>query len=87
MGVPLYIWEKDWYYAWMAMTKRHFGVLMVIIQQWWSPTTVKISGDASVRGQLRRTPDGRLEADFPERILILANHQVCGIFPRAADKY
>lgn len=76
-ALPLYLWDKDWYYAWQALLKKHFSVLMVIIQQWWSPTNVIVTGDKSVRGQLRRTSDGRLEAHFPERILILANHQVC----------
>lgn len=37
---------------------------------------VRISGDASVAGQLRKTPDGRVECLFPDRLVMIANHQV-----------
>jgi hypothetical protein len=76
MGAPLYFYDKDLYYAWMAMTKQHFGLVITTMTQWWSPTTVRISGDKSVRGQLRQAADGRIECDFPERIVLIANHQV-----------
>lgn len=36
---------------------------------------VRISGDASVAGQLRKTEDGRAECDFPQRLIMIANHQ------------
>lgn len=76
LGTPLYLFQKDWYYAWMAFTKQHFGLLITTMTQWWSPTLVRISGDETVRGQLRQTADGRLECDFPERLILIANHQV-----------
>ena len=44
--------------------------------QWWAPTTVRISGDSSVRGQLLKTTDGSLYCDFPERMIMIANHQI-----------
>jgi hypothetical protein len=37
---------------------------------------MRISGDASVRGQFKKTKDGRLECDFPERMVVVSNHQV-----------
>ena len=61
----------------MSWTKQSFGLLITTLCQWWSPTTLRISGDKSVRGQLSQTRDGRLQCRFPERIVILANHQVC----------
>ncbi|KAF2086806.1 acyltransferase-domain-containing protein [Saccharata proteae CBS 121410] len=76
IGAPLYFLNRDWYYAWMALTKQHFGLLITTMTQWWSPTVVRISGDESMRGQLRKTEDGRLETDFPERIILIANHQI-----------
>lgn len=79
LGCPLYLINKDYYYAFMAWTKQCFGLFMTTICQWWSPTTVRISGDSSVSGQLRQTPDGRLECAFPERIVLLANHQVSDV--------
>lgn len=40
---------------------------------------MRVSGDESVAGQLRKTADGRIECDFPERMIMVANHQVRGI--------
>lgn len=37
---------------------------------------IRVSGDESVVGQLKRTADGRLECHFPERLVMIANHQV-----------
>jgi len=76
LGVPLYWYNKDLYYAYMALTKQSFGIFVTTLTQWWSPTVVRISGDASVAGQLRKTPDGRVECHFPDRIVMIANHQV-----------
>ncbi|KIW00727.1 uncharacterized protein PV09_07712 [Verruconis gallopava] len=73
---PLYFYDKDLYYAWMAVTKQHFGLLAVTMQQWWSPTTVRVSGDKSVQRQLTQVSDGRLECDFPERMVLIANHEL-----------
>ncbi|KAI9679086.1 MAG: hypothetical protein M1829_001756 [Trizodia sp. TS-e1964] len=76
LGIPLYFLNRDFYYAYMARTKESFGLLVTTMTQWWSPTVVRISGDASVRGQLRLRKDGRLECQFPERIVLIANHQL-----------
>lgn len=76
LGSPLYFINKDLYYAYMSLTKRSFGIVIACTTQWWSPTTVRISGDASVAGELRKTADGRLECNFPNRLVMIANHQV-----------
>ncbi|KAF2654235.1 acyltransferase-domain-containing protein [Lophiostoma macrostomum CBS 122681] len=76
IGAPLYFYHRDWYYAWMAMTKQQFGLCLTTVTQWWAPVTMRISGDESVRGQLRKTEDGRLECDFPERMVLISNHQI-----------
>ena len=44
--------------------------------QWWAPTVVRISGDSTVRGQLLHTIEGSLICDFPERMILIANHQI-----------
>lgn len=75
-GVPLYFINRDYYYAYMALSKQSFGLLITTITQWFSPTVVRISGDKSVRGQLSRTQDGFLQTDFPERLVMIANHQL-----------
>ena len=76
IGAPLYFFNKDYYYAWMAMTKRNFGVLSTMMNQFWAPVTFRLSGDKSVRGQIRMTKNGNLECDFPERLVLIANHQI-----------
>jgi 1-acyl-sn-glycerol-3-phosphate acyltransferase len=76
LGSPLYFFNKDYYYAYMALTKQSFGLLITTITQWFSPTLIHVSGDASIRGQLKQTSDGRLETAFPERLILIANHQL-----------
>ena len=76
IGVPLYWLNRDLYYAYMAMTKQSFGIFVATLTQWWAPTPVRVSGDASVAGQIKRTEDGRVELSFPGRVVLIANHQV-----------
>ncbi|KAL9601183.1 MAG: hypothetical protein Q9219_002683 [cf. Caloplaca sp. 3 TL-2023] len=76
LGSPLYFINRDYFYAYMALTKQSFGIFIITITQWFSPTTIRVSGDASVRGQLVQAKDGRLETRFPERLVMIANHQL-----------
>lgn len=77
LGAPLYFVSKEWYYAWMAVTKQYFGLLITTMTQWWSPTIVRISGDKSVKGLLhQKAAAGLLELDFGERAVLMANHQI-----------
>jgi len=76
LGAPLYFFNQDYFYAYMALTKQSFGIVVITLTQWFSPTLVRVSWDPSLRGQLRKTKDGRLETDFPERMVLIANHQI-----------
>ncbi|KAK4128013.1 acyltransferase-domain-containing protein [Parathielavia appendiculata] len=76
IGAPLYWINRELYYAYMSLTKRSFGVMITTMTQWWGPTTIRISGDASVAGQIRKTEDGLVEFLFPERMIMIANHQI-----------
>ena len=76
LGTPLYIINRDYYYAYMALTKQSFGLLITTLTEWFSPTLIRVSGHPSVRGQLRKTKDGLLETDFPERLVLIMNHQL-----------
>ena len=76
LGSPLYLINRDYYYAYMALTKQSFGILITTITAWFSPTVIRVSGDKSVRGQLLQTKDGRLHTNFPERLIMMANHQI-----------
>ena len=49
---------------------------MMTMTQWWAPTTVRVSGDSTMRGQLVKTSDGGVICDFPERLFLIANHQI-----------
>jgi hypothetical protein len=60
----------------MAYTKESFAVLITSLTQWWAPTVVRVSGDSSVSHQLIQSKDGSLECRFPERLVLMANHQV-----------
>jgi lysocardiolipin and lysophospholipid acyltransferase len=80
IGAPLYLVNRQLYYAWMARTKMHFGVVATTVTQWWSPTVIRVTGDKSVRHQIKRGADGELQCQFPERLVLIANHQV---FPPA----
>jgi hypothetical protein len=63
----------------MSMTKRWFAVTTTFVTQVWGPTTIRISGDESVAGEIRPTEDGGVQFSFPERLVMIANHQVCEI--------
>ena len=75
IGAPLYFYNKDWFYAYMAFTKQSFGLLLSTTE-WFAPTRICVSGDKSVRGQLVTTGDNRLVTGFPERMVMISNHQV-----------
>ncbi|KAL2152325.1 hypothetical protein VTH82DRAFT_5509 [Thermothelomyces myriococcoides] len=76
LGAPLYWINRELYYAYMSLTKRSFGLLITTMTHWWGPTTIRISGDASVADQIRKTEDGLVEFSFPERMIMIANHQI-----------
>ncbi|KAK8079281.1 hypothetical protein PG994_003088 [Apiospora phragmitis] len=75
LGAWFYLLNRDLYYAYMAVTKESFGLLITTMTHWWAPTVIRISGDASVAGQLSLTPDGRVQCAFPDRMVMIANHQ------------
>lgn len=76
IGAPLYFYDKDWFYAWMAYTKRMFGILITTMTYWWAPVRMVVCGDSSMRGQMRLDGEGRLVCEFPERLVLVANHQI-----------
>ncbi|ETI19508.1 hypothetical protein G647_09342 [Cladophialophora carrionii CBS 160.54] len=76
LGSPLKSINEDWYNAWIAFTKQSFGLLTMTLTQTFAPTKVVVSGDESVRGQLLKSADGNLILDFPERLVLIANHQI-----------
>ena len=79
IGAPLYLIKKDYYYRYMAFTKEGMAVLILSMTQWWTSTEVHISGDDSVKDQIRLLPNGRLECNFSDRLVLIANHQVLSI--------
>jgi len=76
LGLPLALVNHDLYDAYVALTKQMFALLSLSMMPVWMPTVVRASGDASVAGQIRQTPDGGVEYGFPERAVLIANHQL-----------
>ena len=76
LGVPLYWINKDYYYAYMALTKQSFGIMSTAGTRWFAPTKIRVSWDKDLRGQFHKTARGRLETRFPERLVYVSNHQV-----------
>ncbi|KAK4501177.1 hypothetical protein PRZ48_006983 [Zasmidium cellare] len=74
LGAPLYFLNDRWYFNWQKVVKQSTALLLLGLNQLLSPTTVRISGDASVAGQIRGGK--RLQLDFPDRVVITANHQI-----------
>ncbi|KAJ6122597.1 Phospholipid/glycerol acyltransferase [Penicillium capsulatum] len=76
VGAPLYLIHKNYYYSYMAHTKQCFGLVITAFTDWGAPTLFRVSGDASIQGQLHLSKDGLLQTSFPERLVLIANHQV-----------
>ncbi|KAF2160751.1 hypothetical protein M409DRAFT_70280 [Zasmidium cellare ATCC 36951] len=76
LSIPLYWINKDWFYAARALTKQFFGLLITTMTQWWSPTTVRVSGDKSVAELLKQDENGLVSVDFGDRAVLMANHQL-----------
>ncbi|KAK2022169.1 acyltransferase [Colletotrichum zoysiae] len=75
LGCPLYFINREIFYAYMALTKQSFGLTITAMTHMWSNTTIRVSGDKSMDGQIKKTPDGRVQFNFPERLVLIANHQ------------
>jgi 1-acyl-sn-glycerol-3-phosphate acyltransferase len=76
IGAPLYFIDRNYFNSFIAMTKRSFGIAITALTEWASPTPVRVSGDKSVQGQVALMKNGRLKHCFPERLVLIANHQV-----------
>lgn len=77
IGAPLKLIDPKFYDGYMAWTKESFAVLTATMTQWWAPTAVRVTGDESMKDQLYQMEDGSLRCNFPHRIVMMANHQVC----------
>ncbi|KAF6824947.1 lysocardiolipin acyltransferase [Colletotrichum plurivorum] len=76
LGGWLYWVNRELYYAYMALTKQSFALTTTAMTHLWGPARIRISGDVSVAGQIRKTPAGTVQFDFPERLILIANHQI-----------
>ncbi|KAL6821350.1 acyltransferase domain-containing protein [Trichoderma camerunense] len=76
LGCWLYFVNREIYYDYMALTKRWFAIVVTWMTQIWGPVTIRISGDESVAGEIRPTEGGGVQFNFPERLVMIANHQI-----------
>ena len=67
---------RPWFNTYVRYTKAQFSILLATVTQWFSPTTIRVSGDKSMRGRIAATKDGRLVTRFEDRIVLIANHQI-----------
>lgn len=74
LGAPLYYLNKQWYHTWQAGVKQSTALMIIVLNQLRAPTTVRITGEASITGQIHGGK--RLQLDFPDRMVLVANHQV-----------
>ena len=56
------------------------ALMILFMTQWWTTTRVHITGDESMRDQVRQLKDGRVEYAFTERLVLISNHQVLASF-------
>ncbi|KAI9659167.1 MAG: hypothetical protein M1831_003749 [Alyxoria varia] len=73
---PMYFINKDYYYAFMSITKQNFGLMINSVTEWFAPMKVRISAEPDVAEEMKLTEDGRLECNLPERIVLISNHQI-----------
>ena len=77
------------YVRYISNTKKSFGITVTTITEWYprdlskdeadgrfAPTRIIISGDESLKDEIKGTPDGKVETHFAERIVFIANHLV-----------
>lgn len=76
LGAPLYFIDRAWFDAWMAMTKSYFGLFATTMTHWWSPTTIRVSGDKSMAGLIKQDAHGLLTMHLEPRAVLMANHQL-----------
>jgi len=76
VGAPLYFYAQDTYYSWQALCKQHFALVLINLNDWWSPTVAYVTWDPSVAGQVQQTADGKISLTFPERLVLISNHQL-----------
>ena len=76
LGTPLYLLNRNYYYAWMALTKQSYAIVILGVTQWFSPTVMRVSYSAEMTGQFHLSPSGDLITSFPERLILTTNHQV-----------
>jgi lysocardiolipin and lysophospholipid acyltransferase len=86
-------WKMLLISSYISNTKKSFGVTVTTITQWYvnntltrltrrfAPTPIIISGDESVKDEIKGTRDGRVETHFAERIVFIANHLVRVVTP------
>ncbi|OAL42539.1 putative acyltransferase [Pyrenochaeta sp. DS3sAY3a] len=76
LGAPLYLWDQKSFYDWQAIVKESTALLLLGLNQWRAPSRAMISGDLSVKEQIKKLPNGKVALDFPDRIVLIANHQI-----------
>ncbi len=62
--------------VWMDYTKQSFGLAIISITQWYSPSKVNIYSDPSMSNVFSVDLNHNLISNFPHHSIIIANHQI-----------
>lgn len=76
LGAPLYWLNRQAFWAWIARSKQDFAVQVVGVCQWFAPTEVVFSADASCADEIAVGEDGLLTNTFAPRAIVISNHQI-----------
>lgn len=77
VGLPVRLFSKDWWHAWVDFTKQSFGILLIFVTEWWTPLKVGIYHDPELSELFAiRDKDGLLYSNFSKRAVVMANHQL-----------
>ncbi|GFF60499.1 acyltransferase [Aspergillus udagawae] len=72
---PLFLLNKHAYNLYTVWAKGMVVLARIALTEYVCPCLIRVSGDVSVQGQIQLMSDGRLKTDFPERLVLIANHQ------------
>ncbi|ANB13304.1 Cst26p [Sugiyamaella lignohabitans] len=76
VGYPIKYVSEPFFHAWVDFTKQSFGLLLVVVTQYWTPVKVTVSGDKSVKGIFSLDEKSLLQTKIPDRAIVISNHQL-----------
>jgi len=73
---PLWLFDRELFRSWIVHTKEAFGIVATTITEYWAPTPVRVTAEGALVKDLQLGEDGLLQGKFPDRLVLIANHQL-----------